>query len=161
MKSKRKRLYQDKTGLWYHTTKRVSHKEYYTEDDYIKAEYYIYNNLAEEVDREVEQVPQKVLDVLLEGEVYKSIDDISASYVITNRYRIICTKNGRVSKPFMSHGYHYCIIENKQVNFKKQYLSLGWEYEYEDVVPFYEERGWNYLDYRIKHAPRVKVQEVE
>jgi len=53
----------------------------------------------------------------------------------------------------MSYRYHYVIVENKQVNFKKIYEENYWEYNYEGVVDLYDEKGWPYLDYRVKHTP--------
>jgi hypothetical protein len=56
----------------------------------------------------------------------------------------------------MSYNYHYVIVANRQVNIKKVYQENNWEYNYEEVVDLYDEKGWPYLDYRLKHAPRQK-----
>jgi hypothetical protein len=153
-RKKKKRVYQDQTGIWC-TLKKYKRKstDYYTEEDYFQAEYLIYNNLPflSSTERTPRQVPK---ELLLEGEEYTLIPNIPDNYILTTKYRIINLKNKKVAKPFMSHLYHYTILVNKQINFKKLYEENGWEYNFEEIVPLYEEHNWPFLDYRQKHAPR-------
>jgi len=155
MQRKKKRLYQDQTGIWCQPIRRKSKKDYYTEDDYIQAEYFIYNNLP--FYSSTERLPPAIAqEALLEGEEFTLIPGVSERYVITNKYRVVCVKTSRTVKPFMSYNYHYVIVANRQVNIKKVYQENNWEYNYEEVVDLYDEKGWPYLDYRLKHAPRQK-----
>ena len=153
MQRKKKRLYQDQTGIWCQPIRRKKNKDYYTEDDYIQAEYLIYNNLPFYSSTE-RPSPTVAQESLLEGEHYTLIPGISERYVITNKYRVVCVKTSRTVKPFMSYKYHYVIVENKQVNLRKVYEENNWEYNYEEVVSLYDQERWAYLDYRVKHAPR-------
>jgi hypothetical protein len=165
MKTKRnKRVYQDQTGIWV-TLKHYGSKkrEYITEDDYYRVERLIFNNLPLDYTREVEKTPAKLTAQLLPGEEYKYLPGVSDSYVITNKYRVICVKNGNTVKAFISYYYHYVIVDGKQINLKKEYERLDWDYDYELVYPLYQEHNWKYLDYRERHAPRhlKKGQEVK
>lgn len=154
MKPKRKRIRQDQTGIWVTPKDWGKRVEYVTEDEYYKVERLIYNNLPLDYTKETSTEPTRVLQQLLPGEIYKYLPGISDSYVLTNKYRIICTKNGNTVKSFISYYYNYCVVDRKQVNLKKEYERLDWDYNYEDVMPLYKEQGWKYLDYTVRHAPK-------
>lgn len=154
MKPKRKRLRQDWTGIWVTPKDWAKKVEYVTEEEAYRIESLIYNNLPLDYSKEVEKESTKVLAQLLPGEIYKYLPGVSDSYVITNKYRVICVRNGNTTKSFISYYYNYCIVDRKQVNLKKEYERLGWDYNYEEILPLYQEQGWKYLDYRERHKPK-------
>lgn len=161
MKPKRKpnRVYQDQTGIWSVSKSYGKKAEYYTEEDYIRAEYYIYNNLPyNEGPQEV--IPKLPEGFLLEGEECRAIPGLESMYAITNKYRVININKASTLKPYMSNRYHYFIVYRHQVNMKIEYMNNGWEYNWDEVIPLYQEQGWPYIDYTIKHAPKPRKKKV-
>lgn len=124
--------------------------KYVTDDDYVKAEYVIYNNLDEDIFPGIPQV-DKIADMafvkalLKEDEEIESLTQLNLpEYILTSYGRILNTNRKTQIKPRINNASMHIYVTAKHVDVKGIFEDKGWEYDLDKIRNNYLENNWQY-----------------
>lgn len=125
-------------------------RKYYSDEDYVQAEYVLYNDLDEDLLPGLPQVDYTVDEkrlekVLVEGEKWVNLDSYDyPGYVITNYCRIISTKTYRYMTPTLSSQTVHMYIRNEKIHSRQIFQDLNWKYDVKHIRSKFDEYNWKY-----------------
>lgn len=134
-----------KLKLTLHPPKKWEKNKYLTDEEIEMYERAIYNDL--DVSKVFEQTdPTSDLtflnEILVEDEVYGEVDEPTGNYFITTYGRVINVHRKNMLKPVLHNVNMSITLQSGLINFKKEFIRLGWIYSQSFILQKYKEYNW-------------------
>ena len=128
-----------------HQPKKWEKHKWVTEKDIQDYEAAIYNDLdiTDLIKGDIPEVDYSFLDrIMVEDEIYAPLEGLIDDYYITTFGRIISTKRMKTIKPSIYTNSIAVLVRQELVNFKKEFIRLGWIYSPSLIKEKYKKYNW-------------------
>jgi hypothetical protein len=125
-------------------------RNYYSDEDYVTAEYVLYNDLDTSL---LPGVPEDdicvdfkmVEQVLTKEEKWIDLEQYKgAGYILTNKGRVINTRRFNILRPTITaSGVHLYVYQDK-LPIKDIFKKEGWRWDVKEIKKHYDDNGWYY-----------------
>ena len=125
-------------------------RNYYSDEDYVQAEYVLYNDLDEDL---LPGLPQ--VDLTVDEDVVKKLlkkgekwVDLSShhrnGYIMTNYGRVINTIKVKQLRVTITTQSIHVYVQSRKLAVKDIFDSIGWRYNMKEIMANYNKYGWRY-----------------
>lgn len=125
-------------------------KKYISNDDYVQAEYVIYNDLNEDIFSSIPEVHHVVdkdwiKENLFKGEEWVHVEGCPG-YVITNMGRAFSMRKYKQLSPHLSTQSVHLFICKEKIDFPGMFADKGWTFDIEVIRNNYKKYKWAYRE---------------
>ncbi len=121
-------------------------KKYISQDDYVRADYVLYNNLDEDIFEDIPEVHYTIDEEWLKKQLFKDEEwtEIKhcSGYIVTNLARAFSMRKYKQLSPNITSESLHLFVCKEKIDYRGIFADKGWTFDIETITNNYKKYNW-------------------